>query len=104
MTDAVSVLLAHFTSAAFIERLHAYAIQTSMEGYACWRDNIFVERLCCSHRYDEVFLTICASVSAAKAGIARYFKRHYSRRPHSSAIDRTSDDAYVCPLPLQTAA
>ena len=95
---------AQFTSAAFTGLLHDHGIQISMDGTGCWRDNIFVERLWRSLKYEEVYLHAYASVSAATAGIDRYFRLYNSRRPHSSLTDRTPDDAYFFPPPLQAAA
>ncbi|MBK6304755.1 MAG: IS3 family transposase [Gemmatimonadetes bacterium] len=95
---------AQFTSAAFTGLLHDHGIQISMDGKGCWRDNIFVERLWRSLKYEEVYLHAYASVSAATAGIDRYFRLYNSRRPHSSLTDRTPDDAYFFPPPLQAAA
>lgn len=72
---------AQFTSAAFTDLLHYHGIQTSMDGKICWRDRISVERLWRSPKYEEVYLHAYASVSAATAGIARYFAPYNSRRP-----------------------
>lgn len=85
-------------------RLHDQCIQISMDGKGCWSDNVFVERLWRSLRYGEAFLHAYASVSATTAGIARYLTLYKSRRPHSSLIDRTPDEVYFCPLPIQAAA
>lgn len=93
-----------FTSADFTGMLTAHGIRISMDGQGCWRDNIFVERLWRSLKYEEVYLHGYASVSAATAGIGRYFTLYNSRRPHSSLTDRTPDDAYFFPRPLQAAA
>ena len=93
-----------FTSAAFTGLLQAHGIQISMDGKGCWRDNIFVERLWRSLKYEEVSLHGCTSVSAATAGIGRYFTLYNSRRPHSTLTDRTPGDAYFFPLPRLAAA
>ncbi|MDQ2929285.1 MAG: IS3 family transposase [Gemmatimonadota bacterium] len=95
---------AQFTSDAFTGMLHAHGIAISMDGKGCWRDNIFVERLWRSIKYEEVYLHAYASVSEAKAGIARYFTQDNTARPHSSLADRTPDEAYFTPLPLPAAA
>jgi len=78
--------------------------QFTMDGKGCWRDNIFVERLWRSIKYEEIYLHAYASVSEAKAGIARYLTLYNSARPHSSLADRTPDEAYFTPLPLPAAA
>lgn len=95
---------AQFTSAAFTELLQEHGIALSMDGKGCWRDNIFVERLWCSIKHEWVYLHAYASVSEAKAGIARYLTQYNSARPHSSLADRTPDEAYCTPLLLQAAA
>ena len=95
---------AQFTSDAFTGLLLAHVIAISMDGKGCWRDNIFVERLWRSIKYEEVYLHAYASVSEAKTGIARYLTLYNSARPHSSLPDRTPDEAYFTPLPLRAAA
>ncbi len=93
-----------FTSAAFTGLLHDHGIQISMDGKGCWRDNIFVERLWRTIKYEEVYLHAYDSVSAARAGLARYFHVYNVERPHSSLADRTPDQAYFTPLPHLAAA
>ena len=95
---------AQFTSAAFTGLLHDQRIAISMDGKGCWRDNIFVERLWRSIKYEEVYLHAYASVSEARAGIARYFTLYNTDRPHSSLADQTPDEAYFTPLPHRAAA
>jgi putative transposase len=87
-----------------IARYGCPTIQISLDGQGCWRDNIFVERLWRSLKYEEVYLHAYDSVSAATTGIGRYFTLYNTRRPHSSLADRTPDDAYFFPLPLAVAA
>jgi putative transposase len=95
---------AQFTSAAFTGLLHDQGIAISMDGQGCWRDNIFVERLWRSIKYEEVYLHAYVSVSEAKAGIGRYLTQYNTARPHSSLADQTPDDAYFTPRPHQVAA
>lgn len=95
---------APFTSAAFTGQLHAHGIAISMDGKGCWRDNIFVERLWRSIKYEEVYLHASASVSEARAGIGRYLLQDNAARPHSSLADQTPDEAYFTPRSLRTAA
>jgi putative transposase len=92
-----------FTSAAFTSVVLRHGIQLSMDGKGCWRDNIFIERLWRTLKYEEVYLHAYDSVSAATTGIGRYLTLYNTRRPHSSLTDRTPDDAYFFPL-SQTAA
>ena len=95
---------AQFTSAAFTGLLHQHGIAISMDGHGCWRDNIFVERLWRSIKYEEVYLHAYASVSEAKAGIGRYLTQYNTARPHSSLADQTPAEAYFTPLSLRAAA
>ena len=95
---------AQFTSAAFTGLLRQHGIAISMDGQGCWRDNIFVERLWRTIKYEEVYLHAYDTVSAATAGLDRYLTLYNVRRPHSSLADQTPDDAYFMPLPLQAAA
>lgn len=93
-----------FTSAAFTGLLLDQGIPISMDGRGCWRDNIFVERLWRTLKYEEVYLHAYDSVSSANTGIARYLTLYNARRPHSSLADRTPDEAYFLPLSLPAAA
>ncbi len=95
---------AQFTSASFTGLLQAHGIQISMDGKGCWRDNIFVERLWRSIKYEEVYLHAYVSVSDAKAGIGRYLAQYNGARPQSSLADQTPDEAYFTPRSLQIAA
>jgi putative transposase len=95
---------AQFTSAAFTGLLLEHGIRIRMDGRGGWRANIFVERLWRSLQYEEVYLHADDSVSAAMAGLARYFTLYNTRRPHSRLSDRTPDAAYFTPLPLPVAA
>ena len=88
-----------FTSQEFTGLLKSHDIQISMDGKGCWRDNVFVERLWRSVKYEEVYLYAYETVSAAKQGLERYFRFYNQRRPHS-ALDRiTPDEFYFENLP-----
>lgn len=94
-----------FTSAEFTRALKERGIAISMDGRGSWRDNVFVERLWRSIKYEEVYLHAYESVKQAKAGIARYIDFYNSRRPHSSLDKRTPDEFYFASLPaIQQAA
>jgi putative transposase len=82
-----------FTSDAFTTMLHGHGVAISMDGRGCWRDNVFVERLWRSIKYEEVYLHAYESVSAAKAGVGRYLDFYNRRRPHTALGDRTPDEA-----------
>jgi putative transposase len=87
-----------FTSAAFTDELLKRGIAISMDGKGSWRDNVFVERLWRSIKYEEVYLHAYDSVSQAKAAIARYIEFYNTRRPHSSLAGRTPDEFYFASL------
>jgi len=93
-----------FTSAAFTAVLIRNAIAISMDGKGAWRDNVFVERLWRTIKYEEVYLRAYDTVSEARASIGRYLTFYNGRRPHSSLDRRTPDQAYFNPSPLRAAA
>lgn len=96
-----------FTCPAFTSVLATSDIKISMDGKGAWRDNVFVERLWRSVKYEEVYLHAYDSVSAARAGIGRYLDLYNRRRPHSSLDDQTPDEAYFDqhrPPPIRMAA
>ena len=93
-----------FTSAAFTGVLHDNAIAISMDGKGAWRDNVFVERLWRSVKYEEVYLKAYDSVGEARASIGRYLDFFNRKRPHSSLDARTPDRAYFDHLPQVAAA
>ena len=65
-----------------------------MDGKGAWRDNVFVERLWRSVKYEEVFLKAYQSVSEARASIGRYIEFYNALRPHSALDRQTPDEAY----------
>jgi putative transposase len=93
-----------FTGSVFIGVLASNGIAISMDGKGAWRDNVFVERLWRSVKYEEVYLKAYDSVSDARASIGRYLNFYNGRRPHSSLDDKTPDQAYFIPLLLRLAA
>jgi putative transposase len=93
-----------FTGTAFTGVLIKSAIAISMDGKGAWRDNVFVERLWRSVKYEEVYLRAYDSVSEARASIGRYLNFYNGRRPHSSLDGVTPDQAYFNSLPLRLAA
>ena len=94
-----------FTSEAFTGLLKQHGIAISMDGKGCWRDNVFVERLWKSVKYEEVYLRAYDSVSHAKQSIGKYFTFYNTRRPHSSLARKTPDQVYFNqPLPMPKAA
>lgn len=93
-----------FTSTEFIKVLATSGIRISMDGKGAWRDNVFVERLWRTVKYEEVYLHGYASVPDARAGIGRYLTFYNTRRPHSSLDGRTPDQAYFNQPTPKTAA
>jgi len=93
-----------FTSADFTGLLLGQAIAISMDGKGSWRDNVFVERLWRSVKYEEVYLRAYDSVGEARASIGRYLDFYNCKRPHSSLDARTPDHAYFHHLPQVAAA
>jgi putative transposase len=93
-----------FTSHAFTGVLLKAGIAISMDGKGSWRDNVFVERLWRSIKYEEVYLRAYDTVSDARASISRYLAFYNGRRPHSSLDRQTPDQAYSNRLPQAVAA
>ncbi|WP_429036306.1 IS3 family transposase [Bradyrhizobium elkanii] len=93
-----------FTGAAFTGVLASHGIAISMDGRGAWRDNVFVERLWRSVKYEEVYLRAYDTVSDARASIGRYLDFYNGRRPHSRLDGGTPDQAYFNPLPFRAAA
>lgn len=94
-----------FSSAEFVAEVARIGARQSMDGKGCWRDNVFVERLWRTVKYEEVYLKAYDSVSAARLGLARYFEFYNSRRPHQSHDGHTPDMIYFATLaPLASAA
>ncbi len=86
-----------FTSIDFIKALKNAKIQISMDGKGAWRDNVFVERLWRTIKYEEVYLRAYDSVTAARKSLSRYLAFYNTRRPHSSLDGRTPDQAHLNP-------
>ena len=93
-----------FTGAAFTGVLAKNDIAISMDGKGAWRDNVFVERLWRSIKYEEVYLRAYDSVGEARQSIGRYLDFYNGRRPHSSLDGMTPDQAYFTELPIRMAA
>ena len=93
-----------FTSSEFVGQLQSHQIKISMDGKGCWRDNVFVERLWKTIKYEEVYLKAYESVSEARQSLSRYITFYNTRRPHSSLDGQTPDTVYFTQLPAQLAA
>ncbi len=93
-----------FTSQDFTDVLRAHEIRISMDGKGRWIDNVFVERLWKSVKYEHVYLHAYESVADARRQLARYFTFYNSHRPHSSLRGMTPDTAYFGKLETKIAA
>jgi putative transposase len=83
-----------FTSQEFTGLLTHHGIQISMDGKGCWRDNVFVERLWKSIKYEEVYLHAYDTVEAAHQGVERYLTFYNQTRPHQALDGQTPDQVY----------
>ena len=84
-----------FTAAAFIETLAARGVQISMDGKARYLDNIFIERLWRSLKYEEVFTHAYASVREARLGISTWLKFYNNERKHQALGYRTPSQIFA---------
>ena len=87
-----------FTSAEFTGVLKAHDIRISMDGKGCWRDNVFVERLWRTIKYEEVYLKAYDSVSNAKASLGQFIMFYNRQRPHQTFAGKTPDMIYFAGL------
>ena len=86
---------------AFIDVLKSNGIQISMDGKGRWVDNVMVERLWRSVKYEEVYLKAYSSVTDAKKQLSAYFEFYNLKRPHSSLDKMTPNEFYYDQLPQQ---
>ena len=93
-----------FTSQAFTGLLKKHEIKISMDGKGSWRDNVFIERLWKTVKYEDIYLRAYDSASAVRTGLNRYFSFYNSHRPHSSLDGQTPDQVYFKSLPQTKAA
>jgi putative transposase len=93
-----------FTSEGFTQVLKNHDIKISMDGKGRWVDNVFVERLWKSVKYEHVYLHAYEDVADARRQIAAYFTFYNTRRPHSSLSGQTPDTAYFGDSEMKKAA
>jgi len=93
-----------FTSKGFIEKLTTHGIQISMDGKGRWMDNVFVERLWRSVKYEDVHLKAYSSIAEARQGLKEYFEFYNRRRRHQSLDRKTPDEVYWNTLPPKQVA
>ena len=85
---------AQFTSEDFTGALKDHGVEISMDGKGRWVDNVFVERLWRSVKYENIYLHAYETPAALRAGLARYFEFYNARRRHSALDRRTPDAVY----------
>ena len=83
-----------FTSPQFTGVLHAAGVRISMDGRGRWMDNVFIERLWRSLKYECVYLHAFEAGSELCAGLSRWIGCDNVRRPHSALAGRTPDEPY----------
>ena len=88
-----------FTAHEFVQAVKNRGCKPSMDGRGAWRDNVFVERLWKSVKYEKVYLHAYDSVTEARASIMQYMDWYNQSRPHSSLEKKTPDEAYAVMLP-----
>ncbi len=95
---------AQFTSEAFTGVLKDQGVDISMDGKGRWVDNVFVERLWRSVKYEDVYLRAYETPTELRAGLGRYFEFYNTRRRHSALDRRTPDAVYFDPAAPELAA
>lgn len=93
-----------FTSEAFTEILDTHGINISMDSRGRWIDNVFIERLWRSVKYEEVYLKAYGSLTEVRQGLAAYFEFYNQKRRHQGLDDKTPDEVYWNTLPHKQVA
>jgi putative transposase len=93
-----------FTSEAFTGILNASGINISMDGRGRWMDNVFIERLWKSVKYEDVYMKAYGSIAETRHGLREYFDLYNNRRRHQSLDRKTPDNVYWSTLPQKQAA
>jgi len=88
-----------FTSNEFTRILLDHGIRISMDGRGRWMDNVFIERLWKTVKYEEIYLKAYESISHARKELTRFFDRYDTRRLHQGLADRTPDEVYWGSMP-----
>jgi len=97
-----------FTGKAFTGILEQHGVQISMDGKGSYRDNLFIERLWRTVKYEEVYLKAYQDGKAARIGIGNYFRFYNTERPHQALGYRTPAEVFIpsvaegfIPIPLE---
>lgn len=93
-----------FTSDDFVGMLQDHGISISMDGKGRWMDNVFIERLWWSVKYQDVYLKAYESIAETRKGLIKYFDFYNINRRHQSLDRRTPDDVYWSTLPQMQVA
>jgi putative transposase len=93
-----------FTGEAFTGQLKKSNIALSMDGKGCWRDNVFVERIWRTIKYEEVYLRAYDSVHDARTSLGKYIEFYNHTRPHSSLKGKTPNQVHINRMPEALAA
>ena len=88
-----------FTAEEFTHAVLSRGCRLSMDGKGAWRDNVFVERLWRTIKYERVYLRVYDAVSAARTDVALYLDWYNRERVHSRVEERTPEQAYWALLP-----
>ncbi len=93
-----------FTAQHFVDAVLNHGVKLSMDGRGAWRDNVFVERVWRTIKYERVYLRAYDSVSVARKDIAQYIDWYNTQRGHSSIDDKTPEQFYLSGLPAMEKA
>jgi putative transposase len=93
-----------FTSPRFTGVLQAAGVRISMDGRGRWMDNVFIERLWRSLKYECIYLHAFETGTDLRAGLALWIGYYNARRPHSTLAGRTPDEAYRATGTMKLAA
>lgn len=93
-----------FTSEAFTAKLKDHGIRISMDGRGRWRDNIFIERLWRSVKYEEVYLKAYDSIAIARKELRNYFEFYNKQRRHQGLNKKSPEEVYWSTLQKEKAA
>ena len=93
-----------FTADAFTNTLHSHGISISMDGKGRWMDNVFIERLWKSVKYEDLYLKAYNSIAEVRRGLSAYFEFYNQRRRHQGLDNRIPDEVYWSSRPMTQAA
>lgn len=93
-----------FTSEQWTDRLLGLGVKISMDGRGRWMDNVFIERLWRSLKYEDIYLREYSTIPLLRVGLERWFKRYNTWRPHEALGNLTPEVVYLtAPLSITKA-